>query len=62
MKVLGFIQDVRKEAAKVSWPSRKETALTTIMVLIMVVIAAFFFLVTDQLIGFGISKILGTGV
>ena len=35
-----FIQDVRSEAGKVTWPSRRETMITTVMVLIMVVLAA----------------------
>ena len=62
MKVVEFARDVKREALKVSWPSRKETTLTTVMVMVMVIIAAFFFLLTDQLIGFTINKILGTGV
>ncbi|TYC65418.1 preprotein translocase subunit SecE [Stappia sp. BW2] len=56
-----FIQEVRAETSKVTWPTRKETAITTVMVFIMVVIAAIFFLVADQLMGFGIGYLLGVG-
>jgi preprotein translocase subunit SecE len=56
-----FIQEVRAETSKVTWPTRKETAVTTVMVFIMVLIAAIFFLVADQLMGFGIGYLLGVG-
>jgi preprotein translocase subunit SecE len=45
-----FFQQVRQEAAKVTWPTRNETVVTTIMVLIMVVLAAFFFLGVDTVL------------
>jgi preprotein translocase subunit SecE len=45
-----FFQQVRQEAAKVTWPSRNETMVTTIMVLIMVVLASFFFLGVDAVL------------
>lgn len=53
-----FIQQVRSEAAKVTWPTRKETMITTAMVFVMVVIASVFFLVVDQAIGWGVRSIL----
>ena len=56
-----FIQEVRAETSKVTWPTRKETAVTTVMVFIMVLIAAIFFLLADQLMGFGIGYLLGAG-
>ena len=56
-----FIQQVRQEISKVSWPTRKETTITTIMVFIMVVLAAIFFLFVDQILSFGIKLILGLG-
>ena len=43
-----FLQEVRAEAQKVTWPSRRETAITTAMVFVMVAIASIFFLVADQ--------------
>jgi preprotein translocase subunit SecE len=42
-----FIQQVREETAKVTWPSRKEVMISTVMVLIMVALASVFFLVVD---------------
>ena len=52
-----FIQEVRQEVAKVTWPSRKEVMVTTAMVLVMVVIASMFFLVTDQIISWIVSQL-----
>jgi len=54
-----FIQQVRSETAKVTWPTRKETGVTTLMVFIMVFLAAMFFLAADQLMSWGISLLLG---
>ena len=56
-----FIQDVRNEATKVTWPTRRETLITTGMVLVMVVLAAAFFVVVDQVIHYGISFIYSFG-
>lgn len=56
-----FLQQVRAEAAKVVWPSRRETAISTVMVLVMVVLASLFFLVADQLMSLGVSYLLGVG-
>ena len=54
-----FLQQVRSEGAKVTWPSRKETTITTAMVFVMVLLASVFFLVVDQLIRWGVGLILG---
>jgi preprotein translocase subunit SecE len=54
-----FLQEVRAEAQKVTWPTRKETTVTTIMVFIMVVIASIFFLVADQAMRVAVSFLLG---
>lgn len=54
-----FIQQVRTEAAKVTWPTRKETMVTTAMVFLMVVLASVFFLVVDQALGWGVRFVLG---
>ncbi len=56
-----FIRQVRSEVSKVTWPTRKETTVSTIMVLIMVVLAALFFLVVDQVLGWGVRNILSLG-
>jgi len=56
-----FPQQVRQETSKVTWPSRKETLVTTAMVFAMSILAAVFFMVVDQLLGFGVRQILGFG-
>ncbi len=56
-----FLQQVRSEASKVTWPSQKETAITTVMVFVMVFLASIFFLLADQILSFGVSFILGLG-
>ncbi len=56
-----FIQEVRQEMAKVTWPSRRETTVSTIMVFIMIVILAVFFLGVDAILRFGIGLLLGLG-
>lgn len=56
-----FIQQVRAEAAKVVWPTRRETLLTTVMVFIMATLAAIFFFFVDQIIGLGIDQIFRLG-
>lgn len=56
-----FIRQVRQEASKVTWPTRKETVVTTILVFVMVVICATFFLVIDRILAWGVSLILGMG-
>ncbi len=56
-----FIQEVRQEVAKVTWPNRKEVWITTLAVLVMVTVASIFFMLTDQVIGYIVSFILGIG-
>ena len=56
-----FPKQVRQEAAKVTWPSRKETLITTAMVFAMSILAAIFFVVVDSLLNYGVGKILGIG-
>ena len=54
-----FLQEVRAEADKVTWPTRRETFITTIMVFVMVAAASIFFTVADQVIRVVITFILG---
>ena len=56
-----FMQEVREETRKVTWPSRRETAITTAMVFVMVAIASVFFLVADQVIRIAVTFVLGIG-
>ena len=58
---LQFFKEVRQETNKVTWPSRKETGITTAMVFIFVAISAVFFLVADQLIRMVVTLVLGIG-
>jgi preprotein translocase subunit SecE len=56
-----FLQEVRTEGNKVTWPSRRETAITTAMVFVMVAVASVFFLLADQVMRFVVTIVLGIG-
>jgi preprotein translocase subunit SecE len=56
-----FVQQVRQEAARVTWPTRKETMVTTAMVFVMVFIAAAFFFIVDQVLSYGVRMLFGLG-
>jgi preprotein translocase subunit SecE len=56
-----FIREVRQEANKVTWPTRKETGITTAMVFLMVVLAALFFFFVDTTVAKLVQLILGVG-
>ncbi len=56
-----FVREVRQEVSKVTWPTRKETAITTGMVLLMVFLAALFFFLVDQVLSLLVKLILGLG-
>jgi len=56
-----FFREVRQEVSKVTWPTRKETLVTTAMVFVMVTLVALFFFLVDQVLSLGISAILGFG-
>ncbi|MEF2074532.1 preprotein translocase subunit SecE [Consotaella aegiceratis] len=56
-----FLQQVRSEVAKITWPTRRETTISTVMVLVMVVLAAAFFFVADQALGYGVGLIMSAG-
>jgi preprotein translocase subunit SecE len=58
---LEFLRQVRQEVSKVTWPSRKETGVTTAMVFAMVVLAAVFFFLIDQVLAAGVRFVLGFG-
>ena len=49
---LKFIQEVKQEAFKVTWPTKKETLQGTLMVAAMAIIASLFFLLVDQILSF----------
>jgi preprotein translocase subunit SecE len=54
-----FLQEVRAEGQKVTWPTRRETMITTLMVFIMTMVMAIFFLISDQVMRFVVTFIIG---
>jgi preprotein translocase subunit SecE len=56
--VIQFFREVRAEARKVTWTSRSETWITSVMVFIMVVLTALFFVVVDQTLRLGMQLLL----
>jgi preprotein translocase subunit SecE len=56
-----FIQQVRVEASKVIWPTRRETLITTGMVLLMVLLASLFFVTVDEALRLFVGFVLGIG-
>jgi preprotein translocase subunit SecE len=54
-----FLQEVRAEGQTVTWPTRKETTVTTMMVFVMVLVASIFFLLADQVMRIGVGFLLG---
>jgi preprotein translocase subunit SecE len=56
-----FAHQVRQEASRVTWPTRKETMVTTAMVFLMVFVAAAFFFVVDQILSYGVRLVFGLG-
>ena len=56
-----FLQQVRTETEKVTWPTRRETLITTAMVFVMVALASIFFLLVDQVIRITVTFVLGLG-
>ncbi len=59
--VAEFAQEVRQETSRVTWPTRKETMVTTAMVFLMVFVAAAFFFVVDQIMSYGVRIVFGLG-
>jgi preprotein translocase subunit SecE len=56
-----FFKQVRTEVAKVTWPTRKETTVTTVLVFAMVVLASIFFLAVDSILSTAVTSLLGFG-
>ncbi len=57
-----FLEQVRSETSKVTWPTRRETMISTVMVFIMVAFAAAFFFIADQALGYAVGLIMNAGV
>ncbi len=58
LNIFKFLQEVRSETEKVTWPTRRETAITTVMVFVMVALSSVLFLVADQVIRIAITFVL----
>ena len=56
-----FVQQVRQELSRITWPTRKETLVTTAMVFVMVFVAAIFFFVVDQALSYAVRFLFGLG-
>jgi preprotein translocase subunit SecE len=56
-----FLQEVRSETSKVTWPTRKEVMVTTAMVFVLAIVAAIFFTIADQIIRFVLVNLFGIG-
>ena len=56
-----FVQEVRTETSKVTWPTRRETTVSTATVFVMAILAALFFFLVDQILSSGVRAILGMG-
>ncbi len=59
---LKFIQEVKQEAFKVSWPTKKETIQGSLMVVAMAIVAAIFFLLLDQILKFFLELVLKVSI
>jgi preprotein translocase subunit SecE len=57
--IVEFFRETRREVAKVTWPTRKETVMTTVMIVGMALLAGLFFFIADTALGYVISSILG---
>lgn len=56
-----FVREVRQEASKVTWPTRRETSVSTAMVFVFCMIAAIFFFLVDQVLQLGVQFMFGLG-
>ena len=56
-----FAREVRQEAKRVIWPTRRETMISTAMVMVLALVASVFFVIMDSLIGLVVQNVLGIG-
>ncbi|NTU76539.1 MAG: preprotein translocase subunit SecE [Alphaproteobacteria bacterium] len=54
-----FVQETRRETSKITWPTRKETTMTTVMIVVMALLAGLFFFAVDSTLGFVVRRIFG---
>tara|TARA_B110000263_G_scaffold240274_1_gene243305 strand:- start:1023 stop:1238 length:216 start_codon:yes stop_codon:yes gene_type:complete len=56
-----FVRQVRQELQKVTWPEKKDTFLSSAIVIVLIILFSLFFLLSDQLWSFSIKKIIQIG-
>jgi len=56
-----FVRQVRQELQKVTWPSRRDTFISSIIVILLIILFSLFFLLSDQIWSFSIKKIIEIG-
>ena len=56
-----FVRQVRQELQKVTWASRRETFVSSAIVILLIILFSLFFLLTDQIWSFSIKKIIQIG-
>jgi preprotein translocase subunit SecE len=56
-----FMREVRQEMQKVTWPTRRETISSTVLVMVLSALFALFFMLVDSILGWGVTSILGLG-
>ena len=56
-----FVREVRQEVQKITWPERRDTFISSAIVIVMVILFSLFFLLTDQIWSFSIKKIIQIG-
>ena len=61
MKPIRYLQEIKSEITKVTWPTRRETTVTSLMLLIFVFVSAIFFLISDRILSWIVALILGIG-
>ena len=54
-----FVRQIRQEMSKVTWPSRRETVVSVILVFVFSAIIGVYFLIIDRILAFGVSMIFG---
>ena len=59
LNIINFVKEVKQEGRKIVWPTRKETLITTAMVLLMVIVFSIFFLLVDNVIAWFIKTLMG---
>ncbi len=56
-----FVRQVRQELSKVTWPTRRDTLISSMVVIVLIILFSLFFLLTDQVLSFSIKKIISIG-